>query len=432
MRNLSLLRAAPAAALLSALAAVPAAAQVDLIVDLGNNGALSLRSDTGSTVGITGYAVYSDTGLLSSGDETLGGQFTTLLDSGGEVSVITPFTSSGFAADFSVPAFGNGVGLNVFWNGSATAAAALGDLELQFGLSSGPVFAPFGDVIVLGSGGGGLLGDYNGNNRLDGADLFSLQNAVINSTGDLTFDINSDGSLTPADVDFWVTSPQVYNTFLGDHQLDGAVNLADFAALGSNFGNSGRTWGTGDFTSDGQVNLADFARLGLNFGRTGGGPGDAALAADGLGLPSQPGVAADVGAGDGAGLVLQIDTLTGEAVLLGDTALTGLEIASAGGGLVAEAFDGIDGAVAIAAATDSNLNQAAFPIGEAVQIDGSLSLGRIYDTDAGLTDVVFRYTDGRFALNQPAVQFVPEPGSAVVILAAAGVFGVARRRCNVR
>ena len=52
----------------------------------------------------------------------------------------------------------------------------------------------------------------------------------------------------------------------GDANTDGVVSLADFAALGRNFGASGRLWAGADFTGDGAVNLADFAALGRSFG----------------------------------------------------------------------------------------------------------------------------------------------------------------------
>jgi T5SS/PEP-CTERM-associated repeat protein len=81
------------------------------------------------------------------------------------------------------------------------------------------------------------------------------------------------------------TAMLVKFTRYGDANLDGAINLQDFNALASNFGQSNRFWRQGDFNYDGTVNLQDFNRLAANFGLSAGpdgvvDPGDwAALAA---------------------------------------------------------------------------------------------------------------------------------------------------------
>ena len=61
-------------------------------------------------------------------------------------------------------------------------------------------------------------------------------------------------------------------TRYGDANLDGTVNLSDFNALASNFGQSNRFWRQGDFNYDGTVNLIDFNRLASNFGLSAAGP----------------------------------------------------------------------------------------------------------------------------------------------------------------
>jgi hypothetical protein len=60
----------------------------------------------------------------------------------------------------------------------------------------------------------------------------------------------------------------------GDANLDGTVNLQDFNALASNFGDGAAVWVEADFTGDGTVNLQDFNRLAANFGMSAspGGP----------------------------------------------------------------------------------------------------------------------------------------------------------------
>jgi autotransporter-associated beta strand protein len=68
-------------------------------------------------------------------------------------------------------------------------------------------------------------------------------------------------------------------TLLGDANLDGKVNGADFAILATNFnkavtGSSG--WDQGDFNYDGKINGADFAALAKNFNKGYSAPADVA------------------------------------------------------------------------------------------------------------------------------------------------------------
>ena len=127
------------------------------------------------------------------------------------------------------------------------------------------------------------LGDYDGDLLLTAADIDTLNALLGNADAPGYADLDRDGALTDADRVELVEG--VFDTFLGDGTLDGAVNLADFAILGQNFGASGTGWGRGDFTGDGLTNLGDFALLGQNFGRS---RGDAALAA----AVPEPGVGA--------------------------------------------------------------------------------------------------------------------------------------------
>jgi len=56
----------------------------------------------------------------------------------------------------------------------------------------------------------------------------------------------------------------------GDADLSGAVNLADFNRLATNFGQPNRAWVDGDSNYDGVVNLVDFNALAGNFGLAAG------------------------------------------------------------------------------------------------------------------------------------------------------------------
>ena len=54
-------------------------------------------------------------------------------------------------------------------------------------------------------------------------------------------------------------------TLMGDANLDGKVNGADFTIMATNFNQSGRSWDQGDFNYDGMVNGDDFVLLADNF-----------------------------------------------------------------------------------------------------------------------------------------------------------------------
>jgi len=58
---------------------------------------------------------------------------------------------------------------------------------------------------------------------------------------------------------------EIMYTLLGDANLDGKVNGADFTLMATNFNDSGRTWDEGDFNYDGDVNGSDFVILTDNF-----------------------------------------------------------------------------------------------------------------------------------------------------------------------
>jgi len=60
---------------------------------------------------------------------------------------------------------------------------------------------------------------------------------------------------------------EVKYTLLGDANLDGLVNAADFTILAANFNQPVTGWDQGDFNYDGLVNAADFTELAANFGQ---------------------------------------------------------------------------------------------------------------------------------------------------------------------
>jgi len=61
---------------------------------------------------------------------------------------------------------------------------------------------------------------------------------------------------------------EVMYTLLGDANLDGIVNAADFTILAANFNQTVTAWDQGDFNYDGLVNAADFTDLAANFNQS--------------------------------------------------------------------------------------------------------------------------------------------------------------------
>jgi hypothetical protein len=87
---------------------------------------------------------------------------------------------------------------------------------------------------------------------------------------------------------------EVAYTLLGDANLDGIVNAADFNILAANYNQNVTGWDQGDFNYDGLVNSADFNALAANFNQSVSGTAsagdvaalDAFAAANGLSLPT--------------------------------------------------------------------------------------------------------------------------------------------------
>ena len=90
---------------------------------------------------------------------------------------------------------------------------------------------------------------------------------------------------------------EVMYTLLGDANLDGLVNAADFTILAANFNQPVTGWDQGDFNYDGLVNAADFTDLAANFNQSASGADvsagdvaalDAFAAANGISLANVP------------------------------------------------------------------------------------------------------------------------------------------------
>jgi hypothetical protein len=111
------------------------------------------------------------------------------------------------------------------------------------------------------------LGDVDLNGVLDAADIDLLSLKAITGSDDAMFDLTGDGSVDGADRSFLIED--VMAVELGDSDLNGAVDFADFLSLSAHFGGSGG-WAGGDFDGNGRVEFPDFLALSSNYqGETG-------------------------------------------------------------------------------------------------------------------------------------------------------------------
>ncbi|MGD0767798.1 MAG: autotransporter-associated beta strand repeat-containing protein [Tepidisphaeraceae bacterium] len=227
----------------------------------------------------------------------------TITGAGGKIADVGAFTKSGSGT------LTLGTALSV---GSMSITA--GTLKLATGVSggSGPAITSPIDLTSLSITGNGVL-DVNNNHVIityGASDPFSTIAGYIksgyNGGGWNGPGIISSAALTPTNgllyglgyadgADGLVSGLasgqiEVAYTLLGDANLDGLVNAADFTILAANFNQPVTGWDQGDFNYDGLVNAADFTDLAANFNQSDSGAAssgdvaalDAFAAANGL------------------------------------------------------------------------------------------------------------------------------------------------------
>ena len=106
--------------------------------------------------------------------------------------------------------------------------------------------------------------DFDGSGELDLPDLDRLSLEIAQGLQGRTFDLNEDNEVNVDDLEVWVTD--IKQTWIGDTDLDGEVNFADFLALSGSFGGAG-SWSQGDFNANGKVEFDDFLALSNHFGK---------------------------------------------------------------------------------------------------------------------------------------------------------------------
>jgi hypothetical protein len=122
---------------------------------------------------------------------------------------------------------------------------------------------PAGDQILLNAinwmtGGGGLTGDFDSSGALDAADVDDLTAQSAAATNPAGYDLNSDALVNDADIQVWVKD--LFNSWIGDANLDGEFNSSDLVgvlASGTYEADVDSVWSTGDFNGDGRTNSSD-------------------------------------------------------------------------------------------------------------------------------------------------------------------------------
>ena len=96
------------------------------------------------------------------------------------------------------------------------------------------------------------------------SDVDDLVANIANQTGNLTYDMTGDGQLNFSDLNEWLSVAGAVNLpsgnayLLGDADLNGVVDGADFITWNDNKFTSGNGWCGGDFNADGTTDGQDF------------------------------------------------------------------------------------------------------------------------------------------------------------------------------
>jgi hypothetical protein len=116
----------------------------------------------------------------------------------------------------------------------------------------------FADLKFLGEFSGEVVGDFNGSGALDAADIDDLTAQSAGGQNPAAYDLNSDALVNDGDVGVWVRD--LYNTWIGDANLDGEFNSSDLVTVlssGTYEADVNSVWSTGDFNGDGRTNSGD-------------------------------------------------------------------------------------------------------------------------------------------------------------------------------
>jgi hypothetical protein len=103
-----------------------------------------------------------------------------------------------------------------------------------------------------------LPGDFDGSGVLDAADIDDLTAQVAGQSNPAAYDLNGDMAVNAGDIGVWVK--ELFNSWIGDANLDGEFNSSDLVAVlasGTYEVDVDSTWSSGDFSGDRRTNSGD-------------------------------------------------------------------------------------------------------------------------------------------------------------------------------
>ena len=118
-------------------------------------------------------------------------------------------------------------------------------------IDAGAVHTILGSTGVIFNG----PGDFDQDGQLTCTDIDMLSAAAVSGANNIAFDLTGDGLVNADDVGYWVV--QLMGTSLGDANLDGVVDAADFDVWNANRFTAQTAWCGGDFNADGFVDGFD-------------------------------------------------------------------------------------------------------------------------------------------------------------------------------
>jgi hypothetical protein len=231
-------------------------------LNFGGNGTINVTGG-GSLVAASTVFIPSGTTVVLAANSALGYKGASIVNNG--ALTINGNQIIGNLAGTGSLAIGNGSAKNVVQFATNSGGSSVNSLVIN-GLSSLDLN---NNHIIINYGTGSdpiatikqyLINGYNGGSQF-GADGIYSSAAANNLNYGLGYADGADGvvsGLQPGQI-------EIAYTLLGDVNLDGKVNGADFAILAANFNKAANGWDQGDFNFDGSVNGADFAVLAENF-----------------------------------------------------------------------------------------------------------------------------------------------------------------------
>jgi hypothetical protein len=208
-------------------------------------------SISGSGTIVTGTIAKSGSGTLTLGTSV---NANSLAITGGTVKLATDATAGTLA---SAPASSNITFGSLAITGGGTLDIGNNHILVTYGSGSDPIAS-----IAAWIANGYANGLWNGTGIISSAAAVNAQNYGFGYAD--SADLGNPAGLASGTI-------EIKYTLVGDCNLDGVVNGADFAILAANFNKGSMSWDQGDFDHNGMVNGIDFSYLAANFNKAAAG-----------------------------------------------------------------------------------------------------------------------------------------------------------------